>query len=85
MPKPNSSLFRSLLSGNFNFKNKKSTQLSSVYELILRKAMNVKGSPGHLRRKRKILDTSGIYVRGEDEFLKGWRPKGMFIKLYKQI
>lgn len=29
-----------------------------------------------MRRKRKVLDTSSIYVRGEDEFLRGWKPKG---------
>lgn len=55
--------------------------MSTVYELILRKAMNTQNSqnsPGHLRRRRKIVDTSSCYVRGEDEFLKanGWRPKG---------
>lgn len=84
LPKPNSSLIRSLLSGNFNFKNKKSTQVSSVYELILRKTINAKGSPGAMRRKRKILDTSNIYVRGQDEFLKDWRPKGDLLLIEHQ-
>lgn len=85
LPKPNSSLIRSLLSGNFNFKNQKSAhQVSSVYELILRKTINAKGSPGAMRRKRKILDTSNIYVRGQDEFLKDWRPKGDLLLIEHQ-
>lgn len=33
------------------------------------------GSPGVQRRQRKVLDTSGWYVRGEEN-LHGWQPKG---------
>jgi len=33
------------------------------------------GSPGMQRRRRKILDTSVAYVRGEEN-LAGWRPRG---------
>jgi hypothetical protein len=31
-------------------------------------------SPGVERRQRKVIDTSTIYVRGE-EMLHGWRPR----------
>jgi hypothetical protein len=31
-------------------------------------------SPGAERRQRKVIDTSTIYVRGE-EMLHGWRPR----------
>lgn len=82
LSKPNTSLLRSWLTGNF--KMKKSTQVSSVYELTLRKTVNAKGSPGAMRRKRKILDTSNIYVRGQDEFLKDWRPKGDLLLIEHQ-
>lgn len=68
-------IFRNFFS---EFLKKKVTQVFTVYELILRKAINAQNSPGHLRRRRKIVDTSTCYVRGEDEFLKAnnWRPKG---------
>lgn len=41
-----------------------SDRVSSVYELSLRRALDTTGSPGVLRRRRKVLDTSGFYVRG---------------------
>lgn len=47
---------------------------SSIYELTLRRAVDA-GSPGVQRRQRKVLDTSGWYVRGEEN-LRGWQPKG---------
>jgi kinesin family member 1 len=58
-------------------------RVSAVYELKLRRAssMNILGqqdssraSPGMQRRQRKVIDTSKIYVRGE-EMLEGWRPR----------
>ncbi|XP_032904437.1 kinesin-like protein KIF1B isoform X12 [Amblyraja radiata] len=49
-------------------------RISGVYELSLCK-MSDTGSPGMQRRRRKILDTSVAYVRGEEN-LAGWRPRG---------
>ncbi|XP_062889417.1 kinesin-like protein KIF1B isoform X2 [Mobula hypostoma] len=49
-------------------------RISGVYELSLCK-MADRGSPGMQRRRRKILDTSVAYVRGEEN-LAGWRPRG---------
>ena len=63
--------------------NDHSNRVSAVYELKLRRAtpMNALGqqdpsavSPGMQRRQRKVIDTSKIYVRGE-EMLDGWRPR----------
>lgn len=36
--------------------------------------MNFLPSTGTQRRQRKVIDTSGTYVRGEEN-LKGWRPR----------
>ncbi|KAM6978108.1 kinesin-like protein KIF1B isoform 2-T2 [Aplochiton taeniatus] len=49
-------------------------RVTGIYELSLCK-MSDSGSPGMQRRKRKILDTSVAYVRGEEN-LAGWRPRG---------
>ncbi|XP_078281437.1 kinesin-like protein KIF1B isoform X3 [Rhinoraja longicauda] len=49
-------------------------RISGIYELSLCK-MSDTGSPGMQRRRRKILDTSVAYVRGEEN-LAGWRPRG---------
>ncbi|XP_072442188.1 kinesin-like protein KIF1B isoform X15 [Chiloscyllium punctatum] len=49
-------------------------RVSGVYELSLCKMADT-GSPGMQRRRRKILDTSVAYVRGEEN-LAGWRPRG---------
>ncbi|XP_061689969.1 kinesin-like protein KIF1B isoform X2 [Syngnathoides biaculeatus] len=49
-------------------------RVSGIYELSLCK-MSDSGSPGMQRRRRKILDTSVAYVRGEEN-LAGWRPRG---------
>ena len=56
--------------------------VSSLYELKLRRATSFDRlnadltgeSPGVQRRQRKVIDTSKIYVRGE-EMLQGWRPR----------
>lgn len=53
-----------------------SDRVCSVYELSLRRGLDTSGSPGVLRRRRKVLDTSGFYVRGEEEYLRDWRPRG---------
>ncbi|XP_072282971.1 kinesin-like protein KIF1B isoform X18 [Pyxicephalus adspersus] len=49
-------------------------RVTGIYELSLCKMADT-GSPGMQRRKRKILDTSVAYVRGEEN-LAGWRPRG---------
>ncbi|XP_056279531.1 kinesin-like protein KIF1B isoform X22 [Pseudoliparis swirei] len=49
-------------------------RVTGIYELGLCK-MSDSGSPGMQRRRRKILDTSVAYVRGEEN-LAGWRPRG---------
>ncbi|XP_020487901.1 kinesin-like protein KIF1B isoform X5 [Labrus bergylta] len=49
-------------------------RVTGIYELSLCK-MSDSGSPGMQRRRRKILDTSVAYVRGEEN-LAGWRPRG---------
>eukprot|EP00058_Branchiostoma_floridae_P005008 XP_002590496.1 hypothetical protein BRAFLDRAFT_86167 [Branchiostoma floridae] len=51
-----------------------SNRVSSVYELSL-KHSSPEGSPGVQRRRRRVLDTSTTYVRGEEN-LAGWRPRG---------
>ncbi|XP_078464087.1 kinesin-like protein KIF1B isoform X8 [Lampetra planeri] len=48
-------------------------RVTGLYELSLcRQADN--GSPGMQRRRRRVLDTSVAYVRGEEN-LSGWRPR----------
>ncbi|XP_057176078.1 kinesin-like protein KIF1B isoform X8 [Triplophysa rosa] len=49
-------------------------KVTGIYELSLCKIAHT-GSPGMQRRRRKILDTSVAYVRGEEN-LAGWRPRG---------
>ena len=57
--------------------------ISAIYELKFRRIDETtrrnylkkrRTSPGSERRLRKVVDTSKIYVRGE-EMLKGWRPR----------
>ncbi|XP_076451747.1 kinesin-like protein unc-104 isoform X2 [Babylonia areolata] len=62
---------KSLFGGSRSADNNK---VSGVYELMLRK-FNETGSPGVERRRRRVLDTSSTYVRGEEN-LNGWRPLG---------
>ncbi|CAM4814077.1 unnamed protein product [Rotaria magnacalcarata] len=62
--------------------NEHSNRVSAVYELKLRRAtpMNIIASGSSAisldiqGRQRKVVDTSKIYVRGE-EMLEGWRPR----------
>uniref|UniRef100_A0A663LRR7 plus-end-directed kinesin ATPase n=1 Tax=Athene cunicularia TaxID=194338 RepID=A0A663LRR7_ATHCN len=56
----------SLPSGAFN-------RVTGVYELSLCRVADA-GSPGMQRRRRRVLDTSVAYVRGEEN-LAGWRPR----------
>ncbi len=55
-----------------------SNRVSAVYELKLRRAtsMNIHSQDSSVvnSRQRKVIDTSKIYVRGE-EMLEGWRPR----------
>ncbi len=56
--------------------------IAAIYELELNRTSTVNSlcqdlaaiSPGIERRRRKVIDTSKIYVRGE-EMLHGWRPR----------
>ncbi|XP_053502822.1 kinesin-like protein KIF1A isoform X2 [Ictalurus furcatus] len=48
-------------------------RVTGVYELSLCHLADV-GSPGMQRRRRRVLDTSVAYVRGEEN-LAGWRPR----------
>ncbi|XP_058849169.1 kinesin-like protein KIF1B isoform X15 [Acipenser ruthenus] len=49
-------------------------RVTGIHELSLCKMADT-GSPGMQRRRRKVLDTSVAYVRGEEN-LAGWRPRG---------
>ncbi|OCT72208.1 kinesin-like protein KIF1B isoform X2 [Xenopus laevis] len=64
---------RSLFGSGYS-KSPDCNRVTGIYELSLCK-MSDTGSPGMQRRKRKILDTSVAYVRGEEN-LAGWRPRG---------
>uniref|UniRef100_A0A8C6Y090 plus-end-directed kinesin ATPase n=1 Tax=Naja naja TaxID=35670 RepID=A0A8C6Y090_NAJNA len=55
-------------------KESSSNRITGIYELSLCKMADT-GSPGMQRRRRKVLDTSVAYVRGEEN-LAGWRPRG---------
>ncbi|XP_026882401.2 kinesin-like protein KIF1A isoform X1 [Electrophorus electricus] len=50
-----------------------SNRVTGVYELSLCHLADA-GSPGMQRRRRRVLDTSVAYVRGEEN-LAGWRPR----------
>ncbi|XP_015784743.1 kinesin-like protein unc-104 isoform X3 [Tetranychus urticae] len=69
---PNTKALRHLISGAY--KNADCNHVSAVYELTLKRAVDC-GSPGVKRRQRRVNDTSGIYVRGEEN-LNGWQPRG---------
>ncbi|XP_062449662.1 kinesin-like protein KIF1B isoform X6 [Rhea pennata] len=62
------------LFGSGYCKSPDSNRVTGIYELSLCKMADT-GSPGMQRRKRKVLDTSVAYVRGEEN-LAGWRPRG---------
>lgn len=55
------------------FRPSESNRVTGVYELSLCHLADV-GSPGMQRRRRRVLDTSVAYVRGEEN-LAGWRPR----------
>ncbi|XP_073962164.1 kinesin family member unc-104 isoform X3 [Choristoneura fumiferana] len=62
---------RSLRRALFGSRSARADRLTGVYELSLHRALE----PGVQRRQRRVLDTSGTYVRGEEN-LHGWRPRG---------
>ncbi|XP_064381649.1 kinesin-like protein KIF1B isoform X3 [Dromaius novaehollandiae] len=62
------------LFGSGYAKSPDSNRVTGIYELSLCKMADT-GSPGMQRRRRKVLDTSVAYVRGEEN-LAGWRPRG---------
>ncbi|KAM9469260.1 kinesin-like protein KIF1A isoform 7-T7 [Clarias gariepinus] len=55
------------------FRPLESNRVTGVYELSLCHLADI-GSPGMQRRRRRVLDTSVAYVRGEEN-LAGWRPR----------
>lgn len=69
---PNTKVLKQFLSGAY--KNADINHVSAVYELTFKRMVDC-GSPGVKRRQRKVLDTSGTYVRGEEN-LNGWQPRG---------
>ncbi|XP_064423876.1 kinesin-like protein KIF1B isoform X2 [Latimeria chalumnae] len=64
---------RSLFGSGYS-KSPDCNRVTGIYELSLCKMADT-GSPGMQRRRRKVLDTSVAYVRGEEN-LAGWRPRG---------
>ncbi|XP_071945564.1 kinesin-like protein KIF1A isoform X3 [Antedon mediterranea] len=64
--------FRNFFGGGY-YKSSDCNRVSGVYELSLKRSSEAL-SPGTQRRLRKVIDTSGTYVRGEEN-LKGWRPR----------
>ncbi|XP_077472145.1 kinesin-like protein KIF1A isoform X5 [Stigmatopora argus] len=55
------------------FRPSESNRVTGVYEVTLCYVAD-NGSPGMQRRRRRVLDTSVAYVRGEEN-LAGWRPR----------
>ncbi|XP_048845372.1 kinesin-like protein KIF1A isoform X9 [Brienomyrus brachyistius] len=69
---PSSRSIRNLF-GSGGLKASESNRITGVYELSLCHLADA-GSPGMQRRRRRVLDTSVAYVRGEEN-LAGWRPR----------
>ncbi|XP_041126307.1 kinesin-like protein KIF1A isoform X24 [Polyodon spathula] len=61
------------LFGSGGLKALESNRVTGVYEVSLCHLADA-GSPGMQRRRRRVLDTSVAYVRGEEN-LAGWRPR----------
>ncbi|XP_074220764.1 kinesin-like protein KIF1A isoform X2 [Camelus bactrianus] len=61
------------LFGSGSLRASESNRVTGVYELGLCRVADA-GSPGMQRRRRRVLDTSVAYVRGEEN-LAGWRPR----------
>ncbi|XP_054426377.1 kinesin-like protein KIF1A isoform X8 [Pteronotus mesoamericanus] len=69
---PTSRSIRNLF-GSGSLRASESNRVTGVYELSLCHVADA-GSPGMQRRRRRVLDTSVAYVRGEEN-LAGWRPR----------
>ncbi|XP_029938693.1 kinesin-like protein KIF1A isoform X8 [Salarias fasciatus] len=61
------------LFGTGSFRAADGNRVTGVYEVTLCNPADA-GSPGMQRRRRRVLDTSVAYVRGEEN-LAGWRPR----------
>ncbi|XP_023577878.1 kinesin-like protein KIF1A isoform X3 [Octodon degus] len=61
------------LFGSGSLRAAEGNRVTGVYELSLCHMADA-GSPGMQRRRRRVLDTSVAYVRGEEN-LAGWRPR----------
>ncbi|XP_064194968.1 kinesin-like protein KIF1A isoform X14 [Anguilla rostrata] len=61
------------LFGSGGLKATEGNRVTGVYEVRLCHLADA-GSPGMQRRRRRVLDTSVAYVRGEEN-LAGWRPR----------
>ncbi|XP_028300554.1 kinesin-like protein KIF1A isoform X3 [Gouania willdenowi] len=61
------------LFGTGSFRAADGNRVTGVYEVSLCNLAEA-GSPGMQRRRRRVLDTSVAYVRGEEN-LAGWRPR----------
>ncbi|XP_063093063.1 kinesin-like protein KIF1A isoform X20 [Cavia porcellus] len=61
------------LFGSGSLRAAEGNRVTGVYELSLCHVADA-GSPGMQRRRRRVLDTSVAYVRGEEN-LAGWRPR----------
>ncbi|KAM6152180.1 kinesin-like protein KIF1A isoform 5-T5 [Erethizon dorsatum] len=61
------------LFGSGTLRASEGNRVTGVYELSLCHVADA-GSPGMQRRRRRVLDTSVAYVRGEEN-LAGWRPR----------
>ncbi|XP_073928325.1 kinesin-like protein KIF1A isoform X21 [Castor canadensis] len=61
------------LFGSGSLRASEGNRVTGVYELSLCHVADA-GSPGMQRRRRRVLDTSVAYVRGEEN-LAGWRPR----------
>ncbi|KAJ6219465.1 hypothetical protein RDWZM_005277 [Blomia tropicalis] len=65
-------VLKHILTGSY--KNVECNHVMSIFELVLRRSLEA-GSPGVQRRQRRVLDTSTMYVRGQEN-LGGWQPRG---------
>uniref|UniRef100_A0A673ZJB1 plus-end-directed kinesin ATPase n=1 Tax=Salmo trutta TaxID=8032 RepID=A0A673ZJB1_SALTR len=69
---PSSRSIRNLF-GTGSLRTTEGNRVTGVYEVSLCHLAD-HGSPGMQRRRRRVLDTSVAYVRGEEN-LAGWRPR----------
>lgn len=65
-------VLKHLLTGSY--KNAEYNHIMAIFELVLRRSLEAT-NPGVQRRQRRVLDTSTMYVRGQEN-LGGWQPRG---------